>query len=87
MRRRPRQSPVSRCDAPGCNEPIKRGMLMCRAHWFRLPRELRLAISTTWAARRTAGMAPWSANVLAARAFLANNSPAAMAARITGDRA
>lgn len=75
------------CDAPGCPEKIKRGMLMCRTHWFALPRELRAAIRSTWTDRRTTGLRAWSANVLAARAYLSTNSPAAIADRITGDRA
>ena len=86
MRRRAdQQRSFKTCDAPGCAEKIRRGMLLCRPHWFALPRELRQAISATWAARAKSGLAPWSANVLEARRYLANNTPAALAARITGE--
>ncbi len=86
MRRRAdQQRSYKACDAPGCCEKIRRGMLLCRPHWFALPRELRHAISATWASRHAHGLAPWSANVLEARCYLATNTPAAIAARITGD--
>lgn len=56
------------CDAPGCTVPVKRGILMCRAHWFRLPRPLREAIGQAWRDRR---IRDWSANCLEARGYLA----------------
>ena len=64
----PARPKPSRCDAPRCTETVKRGMLMCRAHWFALPKPLREAISLTWKQRR---LADWSANCLEARTFLA----------------
>lgn len=60
------------CDAPGCSVPVKRGMLMCRAHWFALPRHLRQAISESWAAKR---IQDWSANCLEARNFIVRQIP------------
>jgi hypothetical protein len=75
------------CAVTGCNETIKRSMLMCRAHWFGTPKPLREAITETWVRRREDGLGPWSANVLEARKFHFQNSPAALAARITGDEA
>lgn len=71
------------CDAPGCQERIRRGMLMCRSHWFALPPPLRAAISSTWSNRQ---MAAWSANCLEARRFLSTNTPAAIAARRQGEQ-
>lgn len=65
-RRAPR--PPSVCDAPGCKVEIPRGRLMCRPHWFAVPRPLRLAISAAWKERR---IRDWSANCLEARSFLA----------------
>lgn len=71
------------CDAPGCTVPVRRGILMCRPHWFQLPQPLRQAISQTW---RAGQIRAWSANCLEARRFLAENTPSAVADRITGDR-
>ncbi|WP_019833803.1 hypothetical protein [Sphingomonas sp. PR090111-T3T-6A] len=75
------------CAVTGCDVPIRRGMLMCRAHWFATPKPLREAITDTWARRREDGLGPWSTNVLEARKFHFQNSPAALADRITGDQA
>lgn len=87
MRRRPARQPYySRCDAPDCNEPIERGKLMCRKHWFALPRDLRAAISSSWTNRHVDGRHAWSSNVLEARRYLKENTPAALAARITGEQ-
>ncbi|HWL48006.1 MAG TPA: hypothetical protein VNQ31_09860 [Sphingomonadaceae bacterium] len=71
------------CDFPGCHEVIPRGRLMCRTHWFQTPRPLREAINAAW---REGRYRDWSANILAARAYHATNSPAALAARLTGER-
>jgi hypothetical protein len=30
---------------------VKRGQLMCRSHWFAIPKALRLAINATWRGR------------------------------------
>ena len=40
------------CDAPGCNLTIPRAQLMCRAHWFGTPTQLRRVISDSWKAKR-----------------------------------
>lgn len=37
------------CYAPGCERPVPARMLMCREHWFALPKPLRDAI---WAEYR-----------------------------------
>ncbi|MDB5663416.1 MAG: hypothetical protein JWN59_1754 [Sphingomonas bacterium] len=80
MKRAPR--PPSICDAPGCTVEVRRGILMCRPHWFRTPRLLREAISAAWAEKR---IRDWSAACLEARRWHRDNPPAAIAARITGD--
>lgn len=63
-----RTRPKSICHAPECAEEISCGKLMCRPHWFALPRPLRQAISSAWKERR---LADWSANCLEARRVLA----------------
>lgn len=78
-----RKQPQRQCDAPGCSVPVRRGILMCRMHWYRLPEPLRQAINQTWAARQ---IRAWSANCLEARRFLATNTPAEMISRLTGDQ-
>lgn len=83
----PARKPASRiCDAPGCTVEVKRGILMCRPHWFSLPKQLQRAISDTW---RSGQIRAWSANCLEARKFLVDRAgkAAAIAARTTGDRA
>ena len=52
MLRRIKQRPPSTCDAPGCDAIIPRGRLMCRDHWYAVPRPLRLEISKSWKERR-----------------------------------
>ena len=37
------------CAADTCGAPVQRGQLMCRTHWFALPRDLRDDILTTHA--------------------------------------
>jgi hypothetical protein len=37
------------CHARGCDVPVPPEMLMCRAHWFRLPSKIRRAV---WASYR-----------------------------------
>ena len=69
MPRRLKPRPPSYCDAPGCDQVVRRGMLMCRPHWFAVPKPLRDAIGTAWKDRR---IRDWSANCLEARRILAN---------------
>jgi hypothetical protein len=47
---------------------------MCREHWYALPAPLRSAINETWRNRKRNGLAAWSANVLAAKSYLAGTS-------------
>lgn len=37
-----------RCYAPGCQEAVGMRMLMCKPHWFGLPKALRDAIWDTY---------------------------------------
>lgn len=39
------------CAALTCNATVKPGMLMCKPHWFQLPKQLRDGIWATWRAR------------------------------------
>jgi hypothetical protein len=65
------------CDVPRCAVEVPRGKLMCRDHWFALPRPLRAEINAAW---REGRIRDWSANCLAARNFLATAAdPAAQA--------
>ena len=36
------------CAAEGCGVYVQRGMLMCKGHWFSLPKPLRIAVWQTW---------------------------------------
>ncbi len=38
------------CPVPCCSTGKKRGMLMCRDHWFAVPLVLRKAVGRTWRA-------------------------------------
>jgi hypothetical protein len=74
--------PARTCDAPGCSIEVRRGVLMCRPHWYQTPRLLRETISEAWRAKR---FRDWSAACLEARRWHRDNNPAALAARITGE--
>jgi hypothetical protein len=39
---------VSRCAVSGCSEQVDPSRLMCRGHWYRLPRQLRDLVWMTW---------------------------------------
>ncbi|MDH4743128.1 hypothetical protein OMP43_03745 [Sphingomonas sp. CBMAI 2297] len=79
-----RTRPKSICHAPECAEEISCGKLMCRPHWFALPRPLRQAISSAWKERR---LADWSANCLEARRLLATTQAPATRTTVTPERA
>lgn len=36
------------CPIHGCAKEISPGQMMCRRHWFMVPRPLRCAINATW---------------------------------------
>lgn len=62
-----------RCAAPGCDKQVPMNMLMCLAHWRRLPKPIRDAIWETYRAGTSAGTHPTSEyikNVRAAQAHL-----------------
>jgi hypothetical protein len=40
------------CPVDGCEARILPGLLMCRAHWYRVPRPLRAEVNEAWAAFR-----------------------------------
>lgn len=40
--------PACRCPVSGCSEPIDPSRLMCREHWYRVPRQLRDLVWATW---------------------------------------
>jgi len=54
------------CCHPTCQEPTKTGQLMCRSHWFGLPKPLRDAIWATW---RSKDRVSWLKNVREAERF------------------
>jgi heme A synthase len=41
-------SGAARCSIPRCGKQIDPSRLMCRAHWYRVPKELRDRIWATW---------------------------------------
>lgn len=41
------RQPVT-CAVASCNERVRPGQLMCRAHWFELPKALRDDVWRTW---------------------------------------
>lgn len=40
------------CAATRCFEPVRRGQIFCRDHWFSLPYRLRRSIGQSWRARQ-----------------------------------
>lgn len=44
---------MHRCPAPGCEEQVPYEMLACRAHWFSIPKLLRVEL---WHAYRRHGI-------------------------------
>jgi hypothetical protein len=41
-------SGVQSCAIPGCARPIDPSRLMCRCHWYTVPKELRDRVWATW---------------------------------------
>ena len=58
---------MGRCQILSCRTHSKAGQLMCRAHWFALPKPLRAAIGDSW---RRRDMAAYRANVGEAVKFI-----------------
>ncbi|MGN6796292.1 MAG: hypothetical protein ACTHJW_28220 [Streptosporangiaceae bacterium] len=42
------QSGTDECPIPGCNGQIDPSRLMCREHWYMVPKELRDQVWATW---------------------------------------
>jgi len=38
------------CPAAGCSESLPRHLLMCKPHWYRVPRALRAEVNDAWKA-------------------------------------
>ncbi len=66
--------PARLCTAPRCAVEIQRGKLMCRPHWFELPRLIRQEINAAWKEGR---IRDWSSLCLQARSFLTGTSTGA----------
>ena len=45
---------ASRCPIPGCGYQIDPSRLMCRRHWYRVPKQLRDQVWATWRSGRGA---------------------------------
>lgn len=54
------------CPANGCRQPVSPDRLMCRPHWYTVPKPLRDAVWTTWQSGAGAGTAAHTAAILAA---------------------
>jgi hypothetical protein len=46
---------ADRCPISGCGEQIDPSRLMCRRHWYAVPRQLRDRVWATWRSGRAAG--------------------------------
>ena len=40
--------PAGHCQVPRCDEQIDPSRLMCRGHWYRVPKQLRDRVWATW---------------------------------------
>lgn len=59
------------CHVPGCHVAVPRRMLMCRAHWFRVPPALRDRVWATYQSGQELGrVRPSREYLLAARAAI-----------------
>lgn len=47
---------VRTCPVPGCEVPVRPSMLMCREHWYRVPRQLKAAVNQLWQAYNNASV-------------------------------
>jgi hypothetical protein len=54
------------CPATGCTRAVSGSMLMCRPHWYMVPKALRNAVWTAWADGSGAGTPAHRAAILAA---------------------
>lgn len=54
------------CPAKVCTKSVSQSMLMCRAHWYMVPKPLRNAVYDAWANGHGAGTPAHRAAILAA---------------------
>jgi hypothetical protein len=66
---------ASRCPVPGCGRQIDPSRLMCRGHWYLVPRQLRDRVWATW----RSGQGTLSAEHQEAVRMAITTCPAAMA--------
>jgi hypothetical protein len=83
MKRRTIMRPVRTCAVPGCKAEIGRTSLLCLPHFTRTPRLIREAMMS---ARRDGRFRDWFAAGRQAADYHRDNPPAALAARIIGER-
>jgi hypothetical protein len=58
--------PASRCPVSRCGNQIDPSRLMCRVHWYLVPKQLRDRVWATWRSGRGAGSAEHQQAVLTA---------------------
>ena len=54
------------CPAAGCRQHVSADRLMCRPHWYQVPKPLRDAVWATWRSGAGAGTSEHTAAILAA---------------------
>ena len=54
------------CPADGCDRDVSADMLMCRGHWYMVPKPLRNAVWNAWRGGAGAGSAQHTAAINAA---------------------
>jgi hypothetical protein len=54
------------CPATGCDREVSIDMLMCRSHWYMIPKPLRTAVWNAWQDGAGAGSAQHTAAISAA---------------------
>jgi hypothetical protein len=59
-------TPAHDCPATGCTRRVGRGQLLCRPHWFAVPKALRDAVWDAWRGGLGAGSAAHRDAILAA---------------------
>jgi hypothetical protein len=55
-----------KCPGPGCDKQVPADMLMCRAHWYQVPKALRNAVWAAWRRGEGAGSPAHTAAITAA---------------------
>jgi hypothetical protein len=69
--RGPATTATHRCPAGGCRVKVPATRLMCREHWYQVPRPLRDAVWATWRSGAGKGSPAHDAAIVAAVAALA----------------